>query len=153
MNSEIDSAALVATGSDFAEGAAIESRISRLLCGVVALAVCVSFVTMPWRVTSGLLLGGVLSIMNFAWVRSFVHKLFGSTEEDAHAPRWSLARYYFLRYLVLAFVIGVAYLLNVVSLVAVLFGLCSLAAAGMLEGLIQLYFAIFNRTDSEINSL
>jgi hypothetical protein len=152
MNTEIDSALPSATGGDFAEGAALERRIFRLLCGVVALAVCVSLVTMPWRVTSGIGLGGVLSLVNFAWVRSFIHKLFGSTDEDAHAPRWSLARYYFLRYFVLAFVIVVAYLLNLVSLVAVLVGLCSFAVAGMIEGLTQLYFAIFNRTDSEINS-
>lgn len=139
MDTEVDSAAWEAT--EEGDLAAIERRIFRLMCGVVALGVCLSLFLFPWRVTSGLLLGGILSLINFHWIRSSVRSVFSQFADIGERPRWSAGRY-FLRYLFLAGVVALAYMLDLVSLVATLVGLCSFAAAGMIEGLIQFYFAI-----------
>lgn len=147
MNTEADSAALYAPGVLDEEGGAVERRLYRFMCGAVAVAVVASLFLAPWRVTSGLLLGGVLAIVNYAWVRSSVRSAFALVEASGARPRWSAARY-FLRYFFLAAVVGVAYTFDLVSLVAVLLGLCAFAAAGMLEGSIQLYLAIINRKDA-----
>lgn len=60
MDTEVDSAAWEAT--EEGDLAAIERRIFRLMCGVVALGVCLSLFLFPWRVTSGLLLGGISTL-------------------------------------------------------------------------------------------
>ncbi len=135
---EADSALPTALDAEFA---AVERRIYRMMCGVVAAGFGVSLFVATPRVSAGLLLGGVLSIVNYRWLASSVRAVFSLTEASGARPRWSAARF-FLRYFFLAAIIAVAYVFNAVLLVAVFFGLCAFAAAGMLEGFIQLYFAI-----------
>lgn len=138
MNADFNSTLPV---QDDAVLASVLERIFALMCGVIALVVGVSLVFASWRVTTGLLLGGVLSLVNYNWIRSTVRSVFGNFETSGERPHWGASRY-FLRYFFLAGVIAIAYWLNLVSLLAVLAGLCSFAAAGMIEGLIQFYFAI-----------
>lgn len=121
--------------------APVLERIFVLMCGVTAFAVGVSLIFASWRVTSGLLLGGVLSLVNYHWMRSTVRGVFSNVEASGERPHWGASRYFF-RYFFLAGVIAAAYWLDLVSLLAVLAGLSSFAAAGMIEGLIQFYFAI-----------
>lgn len=143
----------VDAGAD--EGARIEARLLRFMCAAVVVAAGASLFVFAWRVTAGLLLGGVLAIVNYSWVRSSVRAAFapvvmtdeGTGEVMNVRPRWGVWRYA-VRYFVVAGLVGVAYTLDLVSLVAVLCGLCAFAAAGMLEGLVQLYFAVINRKDA-----
>ena len=137
------------------EGARVEARLLRFICAAVAVAVGASLFFAAWRVTAGLLLGGVLAIVNYSWVRSSVRAAFApkvvvdeTTGDELNVrPRWGVWRYA-LRYFVVAGLIAAAYTLDLVSLVAVLCGLCAFAAAGMLEGFVQLYFAVINRKDA-----
>ena len=46
----------------------VESRIFRAMIVAVAVAVILSAIVAPWRVTSGFLLGGVLSLLNHRWL-------------------------------------------------------------------------------------
>ena len=128
------------------EPAAVERRIFRGMCAAVAVAVLSSAALFPWRTTTGLLLGGLLSLLNFHWLRTSVAAMFGSAAPGARA-KWRLSRYV-LRYVVVAAVVVAAYALDLVSLVAVLAGLCSSAAAVRIEGFTQLYFAVTRREET-----
>jgi hypothetical protein len=128
------------------EPAAVERRIFRGMCAAVAVAVLLSAALFPWRTTTGLLLGGLLSLLNFHWLRTSVAAMFGSAAPGARA-KWRLSRYV-LRYVVVAGVVAAAYALDLVSLVAVLAGLCSSAAAVLIEGFMQLYFAVIRREET-----
>ncbi|MBA3571294.1 MAG: ATP synthase subunit I [Pyrinomonadaceae bacterium] len=126
--------------------AAVEHRIFRMMCGAVALAVLVSAVLAPWRVTTGLLLGGVLSLVNHHWLRTAIAAAFGPSLSGAR-PKIRIARY-ILRYFIVGGIAAGAYLLGVVSLTATLFGLCSFVVALMMEAFVQIYFAIAYRGEN-----
>lgn len=124
---------------------AMERRIFRTMCATVAVATFASALVAPWRVTTGLLLGGLLSLLNHHWLRTSVAAVFGRTLEGAR-PKLRLARYV-LRYLVIAAAVYAAVALDVVSLTATLVGLCSFVAAALIEGFTQLYRAVFHREE------
>jgi hypothetical protein len=126
--------------------AAMERRIFRGMCVTVSLAVLVSAALAPWRVTTGLLLGGALSLLNHHWLRTSVAAMFQTAVEGAR-PKFKIARY-ILRYVVVAGVAVIAYKFDVVSLAATLAGMCSFVVAALFEGFTQLYFAIVHREET-----
>jgi hypothetical protein len=128
------------------EGLALERRLRRAMYGVIALAVVLSAAVAPWRVATGLLLGGVLSLFNHHWLRTSLAAVFGGPTDAGRRPRLNAARYV-LRYFVIACVVASAYLLNLISVPATLAGLCAFAAAVMVEAMTQLYFAIIRREE------
>ena len=137
------------TGSsafELTDPAAMERRLFRTMCGTVALAVIVSLPLEPWRTTTGLLLGGILSLFNHHWLRSSLAAVFGAAESGKRV-KINAARYV-LRYFVIAAVVAAAYTLNLVSIVATLLGLCSFVVAAMMEAFMQIYFAIVNREET-----
>ena len=126
--------------------AAMERRLHRTMCVTVALAVIISAPHAPWRVTTGLLLGGLLSLFNHHWLRTSLSAVFGAAQSGRRV-KINAARYV-LRYFVIAAVVTVAYMLDLVSIVATLVGLCSFVSAVMLEAFVQIYFAIINREET-----
>ena len=126
--------------------AAMQRRLFSTMCWAVALAVIVSLPLAPWRTTTGLLLGGILSLFNHHWLRTSLAAVFG-TAESGKRVKINAARYV-LRYFVIAAVVAIAYALNLVSIVATLIGLCSFVVAAMLEAFMQVYFAIVNREET-----
>jgi hypothetical protein len=128
------------------EGAALERRLLRAMYVLIALAVVVSLLVAPWRVTTGLLLGGALALFNHHWLRGSLAAVFGSPSIAGKRARLSAARYV-LRYFVIGCIVAAAYMLNLISVPATLFGLCAFAAAVMVEAFTQLYFAIFHREE------
>ena len=130
------------------DGAALEKRLRRGMFVSVALAVLISLPLAPWRVTTGLLLGGILSFLNHHWLRTSLRSVFGAAAAHAGArPRLSAARYV-LRYFLIGSIVAFAYALDLVSIGATLVGLCSFVAAVMLEAFIQIYFAIRYREEN-----
>ena len=125
---------------------ATRRRIFRDTCAAVAVAVVVSAVVAPWRVTTGLLLGGALAVFNLHWLSASVASAFGSTPAGAR-PRMSGARYV-LRYVVIVCVVAAAVNVGLVSLVATLTGMCAVVVALLAEGFRQLYFAVIRREES-----
>jgi hypothetical protein len=126
--------------------AAMERRLFRWMLWTVALAVVVSVPLAPWRVTTGLLLGGVLSLFNHHWLRTSLAAVF-STAQSGKRVKINAARYV-LRYFVIAGVVASASALNLVSLVATLVGLCSFVVAAMIEAFMQIYFTIAHREET-----
>jgi diacylglycerol kinase len=148
MTSETTNHARTGTHAERSEEdpAAMEQRIFRLMCVAVAVAVALSALLAEWRVTTGLLLGGVLSLFNHHWLRTSVAAVFGETQAGAR-PKLKMARYV-LRYLVSAAAVIVAYGLDLVSLAATIAGMCSFVVGALLEGFMQLYFALMRREET-----
>ena len=123
----------------------IDGRIFRSMAAATAVVVISSVLFASWRISTGLLLGGVLSLLNY-------HGLSGSTAAAfsvlAHGarPQLKLAQYV-LRYAVIATVVFVAYKLNAVSLAATLVGLSSFVVAMFVEALREFYFAFIHREE------
>ncbi len=121
-------------------------RILRDALAAAAVAAAVSAFLAPWRVTTGLALGGALAVLNLHWVRTSVAAAFEAAAPGAR-PRMTVARY-FLRYFVVAAAVVAAVRLDLVSLVAALAGMCAVVAALLAEGFRQFYFAIVSREET-----
>jgi hypothetical protein len=124
----------------------VESRIFRAMVVAVAVAVIVSAIVAPWRVTSGLLLGGVLSLLNYRWLSGSVAALL-DMQRPGVKPRLKLWKHG-LRYFVIAVAVFAGYQLNLISLAATIAGLCSFVPALFVEAGRQFYFAIMRREES-----
>jgi hypothetical protein len=147
MSEIANSAGRGSSALDVDDGAALERRLLRGMFVAVAAGVLMSLPLAPWRVTTGLLLGGALSFLNHHWLRSSLRVVFGGAAEAGRRPRLGAARYV-LRYFLVALVVASAYTLDLVSIAATLAGLCSFAAAVMGEAFIQVYFAIRYREEN-----
>ena len=126
--------------------AGLEARLLRSMIVSVAIAAGVCVFAAPWRVTSGLILGGALSILNFRWLHSSVAAIF-QVNLDSARPRAGVSRYV-LRYMVVAAVVFAAMSLQIVSLAATLAGLCAFVPALFVEAVREFYFAIIHREES-----
>src|SRR5205085_12193014 len=109
------------------------------------LSVAASAVIGPWRVTTGLLVGGLLALFSHRWLKNSAAAAIQLSTASA-AKQLRLAQF-LLRYLVIAAVVFAAYTLNVVSLLAVLAGLCSFVVALLVEACREFYFAIIEREE------
>lgn len=122
----------------------IDGRILRTMAGAVALAVIISAPFAPWRITTGLLLGGILSLLNHYWMRTSISAGFALALGQGAKPQIKLVQYV-LRYFVVGTVVFAAYQLNIVSLPATVAGLCSFVVALFVEAFREFYFAIIHR--------
>jgi len=125
---------------------AVETRVLRWMIISVAIAVVVSAAFSPWRVTTGLILGGLLSLLNYRWLHTSVAALL-SVDFKSQPPRASVSRY-FLRYLVVGGIVFAAFNLQLVSLAATIIGLCSFVPALLIEAVREFYLAIIHREES-----
>lgn len=129
-----------------AANSGVEARIFRTMAFAVVLAVLISLPFAPWRTTIGLLLGGILSLLNHHWLSSSTAAAFTVLIHGAK-PRLKVAQY-ILRYLVIAALVVIAYKLNLVSLAATIAGLCSFVVALFVEALREFYFVIIHREET-----
>src|SRR5437016_14599401 len=127
------------------DNGAVEMRVFRAMIASVGLAVIASTMLAPWRVTTGLMLGGLLSLLNFHWLETSVAAVFNISASER--PRVRISRY-IIRYFVVAGAAFSAYQLGLVSLGAMFAGLCSFVPALFVEALRQFYFAIIRREES-----
>jgi len=133
-------AALIETGTD-----PLETRIFRSMAVAITLAVAASIPFAPWRVTTGLLLGGILSLLNHHWLSTSTTAAFKVVAHGAK-PKLGLLQYV-LRYLVIAVAVFVAYKLKLVSLGATIAGLCSFVVALFVEAVREFYLLIVHREE------
>ena len=118
-------------------------RMSRVMAVTVVLAVAISLPLMPWRVTSGLFLGGVLSLLNLHWMRTSIAGAFNQAIEGSR-PQIGLVRY-ILRYFIIGASVYAGYKLKLVSLPATVAGLSSFVVALFVEAFRESYFIIMDR--------
>ena len=124
----------------------IDARVLRTMTLAVALAVIISAPFAPWRVTTGLLLGGLLSLLSHQWMRTSISAAFDQALGAGTRPRFTSVKY-ILRYFVVAAAVLVAYKLGIVSLPATIAGLCSFVVALFVEALREFYFVIIHREE------
>lgn len=101
--------------------------------------------------TIGFLIGGILSFVNFYWLKMSLKKIFeGITpiEEDEEfiKPRFLSLRYVF-RYIFLGIVLYLIWMTKLIPIVAVLIGMFSFAAAILIEAVIILIKSVFFRKE------
>ena len=143
MNQNINSVG--AEGFAGEERGALEMRVFRAMIASIGVAVIVSTMLAPWRVTTGLMLGGLLSLLNFHWLETSVAAVFNV--DVTERPRVRISRY-IIRYFVVAAAAFAAYELRLVSLPATFAGLLSFVPALFIEASRQFYFAIIRREES-----
>src|SRR5688572_33218547 len=100
---------------------AINLRIFRSMVISTGLAVAVSAVIAPWRVTTGLLVGGLLALFSHRWLKNSAAAAIELSIGGAQ-PRLRLAQF-MLRYLVIGALVFSLYQLDVLSLPFTLWGM------------------------------
>jgi hypothetical protein len=123
----------------------IERRVFRTMAFAVAVAVAASLPFAPWRVTTGLLLGGLLSLLNHHWLSTSSAAAFSVLAHGAK-PELKLVQY-ILRYLVITAAVVIGYTLNIVSLAATIAGLCTFVVALFAEAFREFYFVVIHREE------
>jgi hypothetical protein len=123
----------------------IQSRIFRVMTLTVGLAVLASLPFANWQVSAGLLVGGLLSLLNHHWLSSSTAAAF-SVAIHGTRPQLKIAQY-ILRYMVIAAVVFTAYKLNLVSLAATISGLCTFVVALFVEAFREFYLAFIHREE------
>jgi len=124
----------------------LEARLLRWMIASVAIAAAVCPFVAPWRVTSGVILGGALSVLNYQWLHTSVAAIF-SINLVSERPRAGISRY-ILRYIIVTAIVLAAVNLQIVSLAATLAGLCAFVPALLIEAAKEFYFAIIHREES-----
>ncbi len=122
----------------------LHGRVFRVMLGATAVAVLVASLMGPWRVATGLLLGGLLALLNHHWLRTSVSTAFALALGEQRKPRIKIAQYV-LRYLVIGVVTFAAFKLRIASLPAIIAGLCTFVVALFAEALREFYFVIIQR--------
>ena len=123
----------------------INTRVFRTMAATTTLAVGVSAFIAPWRVTTGLLAGGVLALFSHSWLKNSAAAAIRLSTAGGQ-PQLRLVQF-ILRYVVIAAVIFSTYTLELVSLPAVFIGLSTFVVAMFVEAAREFYFAIKEREE------
>jgi hypothetical protein len=123
----------------------INTRVFRTMAVTTMLAVGVSTFVAPWRITTGLLVGGLLALYSHSWLKNSAAAAI-RLSTTGNGPQFRLAQF-LLRYVVIAAVVFTAYTLNLVSLPFVLVGLSTFVVAMFVEAAREFYFAIKEREE------
>jgi len=115
-------------------------RIVRLSLVLTVCGTALYYAIGGWRGASGFLLGGLISYLNFRWLKRTVDSL-GQAAGGKKPPRASVAVFLGLRYLLLGLGAYAILKFSEISLTAALVGLFVSTAAVILEILIELIFA------------
>jgi hypothetical protein len=144
MSQIADSAGVGVPVRDIASG--LEGRLLRSMIASVAIAAGICAFFAPWRVTSGVILGGALSVLNYRWLHTSVAAIF-NVNLASERPRAGVSRY-ILRYFVVGVLVFAAVYLQIASLPAALAGLSAFVPALLIEALREFYLAIIHREES-----
>lgn len=133
----------VAVNYDRDEG--LHTRILRTMIVASILAVLVSIFLGSWQFTTGLVIGGLLALLNHRWLQASTTAAFGVLLKG-EKPRMTIGKYVF-RYAVVALVAFAAYQLGIASLVSIIAGLSTFVVALFVEAFREFYFAIIRREE------
>lgn len=112
-------------------------RILFLMALVVLLGTIASLIFVSLNFGIGVLIGGVLSLVNYYWLKRSLKTVF--EKAIAGDTNQFLAGKYILRYFVFGLVLALVYLTKTVPVVAVLLGLASFALAIIFEAIIRIF--------------
>lgn len=118
-------------------------RILTVMAATVVLGGFASFILAPTNFGFGFLIGGILSLINYYWLKQSLRAIFANAV-SGEKPKF-LATKYFTRYAAFAAVLAIVYLTKWVPVVAVLLGLASFAFAIMIEAALRLFSSSFKK--------
>lgn len=121
------------------------NRILYAMCFVVIIGTILGFIFRNWQFGSGFFFGGILSFINYYWLKASLKTIFESAAEG-ESPPISAGRY-FWRYLAIATVILFVFLTKIFPVVAFVLGLVSFAFAVMIEAFLRIFSNIFGRKE------
>lgn len=119
-------------------------RIRRSVAAVAFLGGLFGFYLVSPEFGSGVFIGGLLSLVNYYWLKVSLQGVFDRIAGGGEKPRF-LAAKYFLRYAVFVSILVIVFLTKVLPIIAVLFGLASFAVAIIVEALILLFASFFKK--------
>ncbi|MFN2531434.1 MAG: ATP synthase subunit I [Pyrinomonadaceae bacterium] len=122
--------------------AALNQRMQLVMVIVTVVASGVAPFAAPWRVATGLLLGGALSLLNYRWLHQSTAAVI-ALNAGGQISRMRLAQYAF-RYAVIAGIVVVAAELKLAYLSALIIGLGSFVVAIFFEALRVFYLAFIH---------
>jgi len=120
-------------------------RILIVMAAVAVVGSLLGFVFVSGLFGLGVLIGGVLSFINYYWLKRSLKKIFEQAV-DGEKARFLGLRYLF-RYLVLGGILLIVFLTKTVPVAAVILGLASFAIAIMIEALIRLFASFFKKKE------
>jgi len=120
-------------------------RILTIMAAVIVVSVLLGFIFVSSFFAVGVLIGGILSFVNYYWLKQSLKRIFDRAVMGEQ-PRF-LATRYFLRYIVFGIILAIIYLTKTVSVAAVLLGLGSFAFAIVIEGFIRLFSGLFKKRE------
>lgn len=123
----------------------LHSRILRTMIVSSVLAAFASIFLGSWQFTSGLVIGGLLALLNHRWLQTSISAAFGVLL-NGEKPRITIGKYIF-RYAVVGMVAFAAYQLGIASLIAIIAGLSTFVVALFVEAFREFYFAIIRREE------
>ena len=121
------------------------TRILWIMAIVLIIATIGSLIFATWHVTVGLIIGGILSFVNYYWLKFALKSVFEKAVEG-EKPKFLVGKY-ILRYFAIGAVIVLVYLIKVVSVAAVIGGLLAFAAAILIESFILVAIHISKREE------
>ena len=120
-------------------------RILTVMAIVTVLCGLAGFIFVSWQFGSSVLLGGVLSFINYYWLKFSLKKVFERTERGER-PRF-LAIKYTSRYMVLGGILLFVFLIKTDLVVPIILGMASFALAIVIEGFIRIFASFFNKKE------
>ena len=118
-------------------------RILVLMAMVTIFGSVAGFIFVSAEFGLGVIFGGVLSLINYYWLKVSLKKLFDAAIAHGTQPRFLAVRY-FARYVTLGAILTIVFLTHTIPVVAVIAGLASFALAIVIEGFIRLFTSFFN---------
>ncbi len=109
---------------------------------VAAIGSLAGFAFVAWQFGLGVIFGGILSFVNYYWLKISLKKVFDNAVAHGEKPRFLVIRY-FGRYATLGAILAIIFLTHSIPVVAVILGLSSFALAVVIEGLIRLFSTFF----------
>lgn len=121
------------------------TRILWTMLIVVILGAIASFIFIDASFGWGILIGGILSFLNYYWLKKTLKDIFSVAAEGGRPSFLTLN--YMLRYLGLGIAIWIIYEIKIVSIIAVLLGMTAFAIAILIEGLIIIFLSFSKREE------
>ncbi|MDQ2746225.1 MAG: ATP synthase subunit I [Acidobacteriota bacterium] len=121
-------------------------RILWTMAAVVVGGSVAGFIFVSRQFGTGVLFGGILSLINYWWLKISLKKLFDAVIAHGEKPGFLAVRY-FGRYATLGVILAIVFLTQTIPIVAVLLGLASFALAIMIEGFVSLFSSFFKKRE------
>lgn len=117
-------------------------RILWTMAAVAVLGGIAGVIFISWQFGLGVVFGGVLSFVNYYWLKVSLKRIFDRAVAHGEKPKFLAVRY-FSRYLTLGAILAVVFLTETIPIIAVILGLASFGLAIMIEGFIRLFSIYF----------